>query len=217
VTTETGGSLDVSVTPPIVTPSREAQMEIPMRHVRFVGLSAVVASLSCSGSSTTTPAPAPAPTPPPAVAPAPTGRGGAPGGGRGGTPEQRAARRDSIAALRAASVAQLMTSIAGKENLPAGQVFRNVRLMKDVPAGRFLVQMDSVFGRSLSRNCTDCHVAGDWASDTLPRKRTARVMIDIVNAINTTELAKLGRARTPQINCVTCHRGGSPTNGVIVP
>lgn len=110
-----------------------------------------------------------------------------------------------------------MTTIAGKEDLPAGQVFKNVRLMKDVPARRFLVQMDSVFGRSLTRNCTDCHVANDWASDTLPRKRTARVMIDIVNAINTTELAKLGRARTPQINCVTCHRGGSPTNGVIVP
>ena len=191
-----------------------------MRSVRFAALSAVIVSLSCSGSSaSTTPAPAPAPTPPPAAAP-PAGRGGAPGaGGRGTplTPEQRAVRRDSIAALRAATVAQLMTTIAGKEDLPAGQVFKNVRLMKDVPARRFLVQMDSVFGRSLTRNCTDCHVANDWASDTLPRKRTARVMIDIVNAINTTELAKLGRARTPQINCVTCHRGGSPTNGVIVP
>ena len=192
-----------------------------MRSVRFVALSAVLVSLSCFGSGTsTTPAPTPAPAPPPAAATPPAGRGGAPGaGGRGNplTPEQRAVRRDSIAALRAATVAQLMTTIAGKEDLPAGQVFKNVRLMKDVPARRFLVQMDSVFGRALSRNCTDCHVASDWASDTLPRKRTARVMIDIVNAINTTELAKMGRARTPQINCVTCHRGGSPTNGVIVP
>ena len=110
-----------------------------------------------------------------------------------------------------------MTTIAGKENLPAGQVFKNVQLMKDVPAGRFLVQMDSVFGRALTRNCSDCHVANDWASDSLPRKKTARIMIDIVNAINTTELAKLNRPRTPQINCVTCHRGGSPTNGIIVP
>jgi len=101
--------------------------------------------------------------------------------------------------------------------MPAGQVFKNVQLMKDVPARRFLVQMDSVFGRALTRNCSDCHVAGDYASDSLPRKRTARIMIDIVNSINTTELAKLNRPRTPQINCVTCHRGGSPTNGVIVP
>ena len=190
-----------------------------MRSVRFAALSAVIASLSCSGSNASAP-PAPTPAPSPAAATPPAGRGGAPGGGGRGTPltaEQRAVRRDSIAALRAATVARLMTTIAGKEALPAGQVFKNVQLMKDVPAGRFLVQMDSVFGRGLSRNCTDCHLANDFASDSLQRKKTSRVMIDIVNAINTTELAKLGRARTPQINCVTCHRGGSPTNGVIVP
>jgi len=145
------------------------------------------------------------------------GRGGAPGG-RGGpplTPEQLAARRDSIAQLRAATVAQLMSTIAGKEDMPAGQVFKNVQFMKDVPAKRLLVQMDSVFGRGLSYNCTSCHVANDWASDSLPRKKTARAMVEIMNDINTTELAKLGRPRTPQINCITCHRGnGSPGTAI---
>jgi cytochrome c len=111
-----------------------------------------------------------------------------------------------------------MTSIAGKENLPAGQVFKNVQEMKDVPAGRFLVQMDSVFGRALSLNCNSCHLVTDWASDSLARKKTARTMMNVVNAINTTELAKLNRPRTPQITCVTCHRGsGNTAPGQIVP
>ena len=145
----------------------------------------------------------------------------APGrGGRGTplTPEQLAARRDSIAVLRAATVNQLLTTIAGKEDLPAGQVFKNVQLMKDVPAKAFLIQMDSVFGRALSQNCTSCHVGADFATDSLQRKRTARTMIEIVQSINKVELAKFRPApRTPQITCITCHRGsGNTAPGKIV-
>jgi hypothetical protein len=139
------------------------------------------------------------------------GRGG-PGGGRGGppmTPEQRAARRDSIGTLRAATTAQLMKDIAGKENEPAGAVFKNVQLLKDMPAGQFLTFMDQTVGRGLGRNCTDCHVANQWDSDSLGRKHTARLMIGVMQGINNDLLTKMParNGNTPKINCITCHRG----------
>jgi cytochrome c2 len=125
------------------------------------------------------------------------------------TPAQRAARRDSLATLRAATTAQLMKSIAGRETEPAGTVFKNVQVLKSMPAGRFLILMDSTYGRGLGRNCTDCHVANEWASDSLPRKKTARIMTELVEAVNTTQLTKLPprNGQTAKINCITCHRG----------
>jgi hypothetical protein len=156
---------------------------------------------------------------------APGGRGGQGGRGTPLTPEQRAARRDSIAGLRAAAVAEVMKSIAGRENEPAGTVFKNVQLLKDVPAGRFLVTMDSTFGRALSANCTSCHVPTDYSEDTrngqpINGKARARIMITMVNAINTEHLSKLPAGRggsTPKITCITCHRGngGNPGNALV--
>jgi len=149
--------------------------------------------------------------------------GGPPGGGRGGprlTPEQRAARRDSIGTLRDAAAAQILKDIAGRETEPAGQVFKNVQVLKDMPAGRFVVLMDSTWGRALGRNCTDCHVANQWASDSLNRKKTARIMAEMVEAINTTQLTKLPARpgqQSPKINCITCHRGnpGGPGQALL--
>ncbi len=125
------------------------------------------------------------------------------------TPEQRAARRDSIGTLRAAMTAQLMKDIAGKENEPAATVFKNVQLLKDMKAGEFLTFMDQGVGRALGRNCTDCHVANDWQSDSLGRKKTARLMIGVMQGINNDLLTKLParNGQTPKISCVTCHRG----------
>jgi hypothetical protein len=167
------------------------------------------------------------------VAQAPGGRGGPPGGapGAGGppggggrgpqlTPEQRAARRDSITALRTATLEEVRKTIAGRENEPAGTVFKNVTLLKDSPAGQFLNTMDN-YGRALSLNCTGCHVANQWASDSLARKKTARIMIGVVNAINTEQLTKMpprgANNQTPRIGCTTCHRGNTSPGNALVP
>jgi hypothetical protein len=127
------------------------------------------------------------------------------------TPEQRTARRDSIGTLRSMTTAQVMKDIAGHENDPAGTVFKNVMVAtnKTMPAGRFLVMMDSTYGRGLGRNCTDCHVANQWASDSLGRKKTARIMAELVEAVNTTQLTKLPARNgvNAKISCITCHRG----------
>lgn len=206
------------------------------RSVVSVASLLIVSALSCSHAASTS-APAPAPTPAPAAgarggaaggqaaaagqAGAAGARGGAPGaGGRGTpmTPEMRAARRDSIGKLRGEAVAQLLTTIAGKEDQPAGQVFKNVQLLKDVPAKQFLVMMDSTFGRALSSNCTSCHIATDWSDDSRAGKGRTRIMITMMNAINNEHLTKMpaGRGGTPKINCMTCHRGsGNPGNAIL--
>ncbi|HEX7435817.1 MAG TPA: photosynthetic reaction center cytochrome c subunit family protein [Caldimonas sp.] len=153
----------------------------------------------------------------------PPGAGGPPGGGRGGppmTPERRAARRDSISTIRTATLAQLMKDIAGRENEPAGTVFKNVQLLKDMPAGKFLTSMDQDFGRALSHNCTDCHIKDQWASDSLNRKKTARVMIQVLNGINNDLLTKMPvRAGQPtlKINCISCHHGNGNPGTAIMP
>ncbi len=206
----------------------------------------LIIGVSCSSSTGSAPKPAAAPAPAAAAAPA-AGRGtagapaGAPTTGRGGagaaagapaaagsrgaappppTLEQRTARADSITAARAVYVKQVMESIAGKENLPAGEVFKNIQLLKSVPAGQLVTVMDQGIGRGTGKGCNDCHITTDWASDTLARKKTARTMMGIVNDINMTLLPKIGPGRggAPRtIQCLTCHRGGQAGRNVTIP
>ena len=135
------------------------------------------------------------------------------------TPEMRAARRDSIAGLRTATVQAVMKSIAGRENEPATTVFKNVQLLKDMTAGQLLTAMDQTYGRALSQNCTSCHVVNQWASDSIPRKKTARIMIAMMNAINSEQLVKMPprNGATPKITCITCHRGNGQPGTAMLP
>lgn len=113
-----------------------------------------------------------------------------------------------------------MASIAGKENMPAGQVFKNIQLMKTVPAGQFVTAMDQGIGRGTGKGCNDCHITTDWASDTVARKKTARTMMGIVQDINLNLLPRMGPGRggAPRtISCITCHRGGQAGRNVTMP
>ncbi len=105
-------------------------------------------------------------------------------------------------------VAELMKQIAGKENRPAGEVFKNVTLMKDVPAGRFLRIMDIGYSRSLGVDCEHCHVQDRWEADEKRPKRAAREMIKMVSEINRRlgEMPEIDNTE-PVVNCTTCHRG----------
>jgi Photosynthetic reaction centre cytochrome C subunit len=158
----------------------------------------------------------PASSTPPLAAPAPTVARGAPTGTPPGTrqPAPGAGRRvrlsrDSLTHLRANYVAQIMQQIAGRENEPAGQVFKNVQVLKELTAGQLVHTMEEQYGRALSWNCTNCHraVAGDWATDTLRDKVRARAMQVMTNSINRDHLAKLYPKNTPAVTCATCHRG----------
>lgn len=178
-----------------------------------------------------TPPPVAQPTPPPAApaggppggppgAGGPPGGGGFPGGGRGRvqlTPEQVAARRDSLTTMRAAVMKDLLTRIAGSESKRAADEFTNVTLMKDSTSANFLKQMD-YYGRSLSVGCMFCHVdGGKWDDDSKEEKRTTRIMIQLVDMINTQGLSKMPGQRPPRISCVTCHRGRTSPGQTLLP
>ena len=105
-------------------------------------------------------------------------------------------------------VTDLLKSIAGKENRPAGEVFKNVKLLQNVPAARFLRMMDMGYSRALGVDCEHCHVDEQWDLDDKRPKRAARQMILLTNDIN----AKLETMEDidntePAVNCTTCHRG----------
>jgi len=122
--------------------------------------------------------------------------------------------------IRRATVATLLTEIAGKENQPAGTVFKNVQLLKDVPAGEFLKNMDENYGRGLGMVCTGCHVQGKWDEDSRKNKIIARQMQRMVIELNTQKLPTVKELDEDwhKVSCVMCHRGtGHAANTMPVP
>ena len=174
------------------------ELMTPRRLTIFLAL-AVAASCSHTPA-TQTPAPTPTTT-----ASAPPATGGAPTGGPRARPS-----RDSLTKLRAIYVAQIMKQIAGHENEPAEQVFKNVQVLKGITAAQLVHTMDKQYGEALSWNCTNCHrlaPQGNFASDTSTDKKRARFMQQMTNDLNHTTLPKLYPKDTPQVTCASCHRG----------
>ena len=102
--------------------------------------------------------------------------------------------------------------IEGREDEPAEQVFKNIRLdwLKSTPAGQFLSIMDGGYAKALGVRCTHCHAEEDFASDDKRAKRAAREMATMHWGINQ-QLARMQNLRSSAderaINCATCHRG----------
>ena len=156
----------------------------------------------------TTPATTTNPTPQPvAQGQSPSG----PGGQRVPLTDSARRVRDSLtAARRDSGAAGVLRSIAGCENQPAESVFKNIKIMKGIPAGRLVNIMNAGFGRSLGVSCGFCHVPGKWDLDDKKEKDTARLMFAMVQTINRDYIAKVpvdSGAPRPAVNCFTCHRG----------
>jgi hypothetical protein len=171
-----------------------------MTSRRAVTLSAsLVLAFACTHSPATS---SPAPVSTTAATPAPSAAAG--------PPRRVPPSRDSVDKLRAAYVTQVMASIAGRENQPADQVFKNVQVLKNLTAAQLVQTMDKEYGRAMTWNCTNCHrlaPQGNWASDTSADKKRARFMQTMTNEINQNQLPKLYPKDTPKISCMTCHRG----------
>jgi hypothetical protein len=90
-----------------------------------------------------------------------------------------------------------------KGNDPAGSLFKNVQVLKDVTGDRFMAGMQSMRA-NLGVKCTACHdVAGkDFASDKKKNKERARRMIRMTAEIN----QRTFNAQ-PVVTCWACHRG----------
>ena len=90
----------------------------------------------------------------------------------------------------------------------AGEVFKNVTTstLKELGVDDFIAAM-GVITAALGYDCADCHVGAgsdkaDFVIDTIPQKRTARRMIEMVATINRTNFAGVQR-----VTCWTCHHG----------
>src|SRR6195256_1508309 len=98
-------------------------------------------------------------------------------------------------------------AVPAEKPLMAEDVFKNVQVLKGIPADEFMGTM-SVFSAALGESCETCHDGKDgWASyalDTIPLKRTARRMVTMMAAINQ---ANFGGRQA--VTCFTCHRGAN--------
>ena len=148
----------------------------------------------------------------------PSNRGPGPRGGFAPMPfpgDSTAVERDSL-------MNEVIKAIAGKEQMPAESVFKDIQIFKGRPAGTIPRVMNYGFGRSLGASCFHCHAKNDWAKDEKKQKGIARDMFRMVLAINNDHIAKIeglgdsthagGFEQRPTVNCSTCHRGSIHTN-----
>lgn len=110
------------------------------------------------------------------------------------------------------SVSALQVSLAAQQ--PAGggqapQAPRNLQILKPQEVGPAM----RAFTFGLGVQCNYCHVIDgqtrDMASDEKQTKKTARVMLQMVNHINETFGGQMGKAAADvsKVQCATCHRG----------
>lgn len=99
---------------------------------------------------------------------------------------------------------------AKDDHRPAGQVYKNVQILKEVPADQFLQTMKG-FTKSLGVRCEFCHVTapgsdtpgfGAFSKDDIEQKRTTRKMILMVRDMRT---RYFDDKDSP--TCWTCHAG----------
>jgi Photosynthetic reaction centre cytochrome C subunit len=107
------------------------------------------------------------------------------------------------------AIKKLKEQIKGKENEPAETVFKNIQILKGIPAGRLLAIMEMGYARSLGVNCTHCHVPEKWEAEDKAQKQIAREMWTMMGKINGELLKNIKnlKSETPIVNCTTCHRG----------
>ncbi|MCC7053264.1 MAG: photosynthetic reaction center cytochrome c subunit [Gemmatimonadaceae bacterium] len=175
---------------------------------------AVVASLALVAIACSRTKPAGTPTPAPGAAAPTVAAAGAPGAPPRRRVPPNPLQQDTV---RRATVDSIMATIAGRENEPAGRVFRNVTVLKDMTAGEFLRTMDTQYGRGLGWTCANCHVVGKFDDDSKKNKRIARQMQVMQDYVNGTSLASVKEldAEYDKATCVMCHRGSSEPKGTM--
>lgn len=116
---------------------------------------------------------------------------------------------EEIIAERDKFVKEIRAQIAGHEKEPAETVFKDIKTLKGVPAGRVLAIMNLGYSQSLGVSCTHCHTAGEWDKSDKPQKEIAREMSRLAATINKELLPKIANldSKQPAVNCTTCHRG----------
>jgi hypothetical protein len=104
------------------------------------------------------------------------------------------------------NIATLEHAIAGREQQPAEQVFKNIRIFTGMPAIRVLRIMELAFTANLGVGCDHCHTPGEWDSDAKREKEVARRMWGIRSKVQE-RVRKLAARPDVPLTCYTCHKG----------
>jgi hypothetical protein len=108
------------------------------------------------------------------------------------------------------------SGIAPGPEIPRSKPVNLQVLPKDISSASVGKFMKGI-ARDLGVECSHCHLENpqtqkvDYVSDENPRKQTARLMIAMLNDINTKYLAQLGgdRRYAVPVTCGSCHQGQS--------
>lgn len=115
---------------------------------------------------------------------------------------------DSLTAAKQQNVDAILESIKGKEKMPSDSVFKDVQMLKGMPAENLLGIMNKGFSTALGVGCDYCHNTQDYASNEIPAKNIAREMMTMSGEIREM-LSKITEIKNEKahVNCATCHRG----------
>lgn len=96
------------------------------------------------------------------------------------------------------------------EGKTAEQIYKNIQVLKGTPADELTQSMHLIRG-ALGVECEFCHEERDRSADTVPKKATARKMIQMMMDINKNSFD--GRQ---MVTCYTCHQGRPDPRAVLV-
>jgi hypothetical protein len=90
--------------------------------------------------------------------------------------------------------------------------FTNLRVLPKDSSKAELQSTMRKFAFALNVRCPYCHSEKadkslDFAADDKEEKRTARLMLQMVLAINHDYVSKIAGTKPPEVECVTCHHG----------
>ena len=118
----------------------------------------------------------------------------------------RVAGQDPTQTPRNKFVLELEKQIAGKEQQPAEQVFKNIQTFKGRPAIGVLRIMEMAFVANLGVDCNYCHETEHWDSDAKKPKQIARGMWTL-RATAQDEVRRITGKTDVPVTCYTCHKG----------
>jgi hypothetical protein len=117
----------------------------------------------------------------------------------------------AVALLNAASLASQVPAASSAKVKTAGEVFKNVQVLKDIPEDKWYSTM-SFFAGSLGVTCDHCHTAEFAIDQGNKSKLRAREMIRMTNEIN-----RVSYGGEAVVTCFTCHRGNPEPQKIVTP
>lgn len=96
---------------------------------------------------------------------------------------------------------KMAPGVSGQKIPLAGEKFKNVEVLKDMPADQ-MGKVMNIMNESLGVNCDFCHVGDDFEKEGKKEKEDARKMVQMTFAIN-----KDFFNGKQEVSCNTCHNG----------